>query len=209
MHALWILDRDLSGDRPTHGVPDEHGVRKTQRIHEGDRQAGVSSVVVGDRRLVGKTEAAVVERDHAKACRGHGCEILAPRVHRGAEAVQEDDRNPAPNVDVADSRSVDQEVAGGELGPGGEQLRLGQGGGPAAGEGAEDQEEKAPHARARIQARATTCMIRLAAARPPETLRVSGSEGPVASRRDRLRWSRASPCWAASWAISAAGSVAR
>src|SRR5881396_2699868 len=69
-YALWILDCHVSGDRSPHGVPHEHGIRKTQRIHEGDCQAGVSAVVVGGRRLVGETEATVVERDHAKACRG-------------------------------------------------------------------------------------------------------------------------------------------
>src|SRR5436853_405116 len=60
-YAVRILDRDLRGDRAAHGVPNEHGIGDTERIHEGDRETGVSRVVVRNRRLIGKSEAAVVE----------------------------------------------------------------------------------------------------------------------------------------------------
>src|SRR2546422_23248 len=39
-HALWEFDRDFSGDGTTHRVSDEHGIGKTQRVHEGDGEAG-------------------------------------------------------------------------------------------------------------------------------------------------------------------------
>ena len=52
-HALRILDRDFSGDRPPHGVPDEHGSGNLQRVHEGNCQLGVSGIVVRGRGFVG------------------------------------------------------------------------------------------------------------------------------------------------------------
>src|SRR5439155_1509476 len=86
-HPWWMLDRDLRGNRAAHRVPDEHSIRETERVHEGDCEASIGGVVVGGRWLVGQTESAVVERDHPKARRGHGSEVVAPGVHRGAEAV--------------------------------------------------------------------------------------------------------------------------
>jgi len=59
----------------------------------------------------------------------------------------------------------------------------------------------------RRSARATTRMIRLATARAPVTVRVSGSEGLAASRKGRLSVEGFACC--RSWAMSAAGSVAR
>src|SRR5256886_7047439 len=72
--------------------------------------------------------------------------------------MQENDGRAVPRVEVADSRSIDREVAGRELGPGGEYLGFWQGGGPAAADDAEEQGDKgkkAPHARPWIQARAS------------------------------------------------------
>ena len=151
-------------------MPHEHGIGDTERIQKGDREAGVGGVVVRDRWLVGKSEAAVVERNHAKASRGHGSDVLAPCVHRGAEAVEKDDRRAAPRVDVADPRAVDAHVSGGELGAGGEQLGLRQGGRSATAEGAKEQEQTS-HARLPIQARARAatagCELQMPAAASP------------------------------------------
>src|SRR2546429_8251526 len=75
--------------------------------------------------------------------------------------MQENDGRAVPRVEVADSRSIDREVAGRELGPGGEYLGFRQGGGPATADDAEEQGGKgreAPHTRPRIQARASAGM---------------------------------------------------
>ncbi len=75
--------------------------------------------------------------------------------------MQEKDGRTVPRVEVADPRSIDQEKARRELGPGGEELGFRQGGSPAAADDAEEQGDKgkkAPHARPRIQARASAVM---------------------------------------------------
>src|SRR3989442_9193386 len=75
--------------------------------------------------------------------------------------MQENDGRAVPRVEVADSRSIDREVAGRELGPGGEYLGFRQGGGPATADDAKEQGGKgrgAPHTRSRIQAPASPVM---------------------------------------------------
>src|SRR3989442_9669535 len=87
--------------------------------------------------------------------------------------MQENDGRAVPRVEVADSRSIDREVAGRELGPGGEYLGFRQGGGPATAPHAEEQGGKAreaPPTRPRIQARASAV---LAGCGPPTPAVVS------------------------------------
>src|SRR3989442_845776 len=52
-HALWVSDRDFSGDRAPHGVTDEHGIGNLQRVQEANCQSGVSGIVVRGRGFVG------------------------------------------------------------------------------------------------------------------------------------------------------------
>src|SRR2546430_8008795 len=144
-----------------------------QRVEQGHGEAGVGGVVVARGGLVGEAEPAVVESDHPVARGGDGFEVLAARVHRGAETVDEDDGRTVPRVDVAQRRAVDREVPGGEAGPGRKPARLGDRGG-AAGRNGEPAHEQSVHARLRSAARTTAriagCELQIAVTPSPAPL---------------------------------------
>src|SRR5216683_2657484 len=143
-HARGVFERHRGGDCAAHRVPHEDRVGDMQRVEQGHRQASVGGVVVAGRGFVREAEPSVVERDHAKPRRQDGSEILAPGVHRGAEAVQEQHGRPAARIDVADPRALDRHGARGELGPSGEAARGGNRGRAAPGE-QQDPAERPSH----------------------------------------------------------------
>src|SRR2546425_2852749 len=113
----------------------------------------VRGVVIAAFRLVGKAEAAVVERDHAEPGGRDGCNVLAPGVHRGSQAVQQNDRDPLACVDVTDARAIAVDLMCDECRPGWEASLRGNRG-CAAGRSGEDAEEDSPHSMPRSAARA-------------------------------------------------------
>src|SRR5690349_23423984 len=115
---------DLRRDRPAHGVSHEHSVWNVEGIEQGHHEADVRPVVVAGRRLVRETEPAVVKGDDPVSRGGDRCQVLASRVHRGAEPVQIHHRRTGPRVDVANAGAVDPHASRDEPRTGGEPPRF-------------------------------------------------------------------------------------
>ena len=113
-HAIGVGERHFGGDFPAHRVANQHRVGDAQRIEQRDDEVGVRGVRVAAVGFVREPEAAVVERHHPVACRCERADRVAPRVHRGAEAVNQQDRRSRPRVDVAETSAVHNDRAGPE-----------------------------------------------------------------------------------------------
>src|SRR5436190_22084266 len=65
-------------------------------------------------RLIGESEAAVVERDDAIPRGDKGWELISPGIHRRADPMNEHDGSAGPGVDQPQSRSIDSSVLSSE-----------------------------------------------------------------------------------------------
>ena len=81
-------------------------MRQPQRLDEPVQHAGEVGQTVARDRLGGAPEAGKIEGVHGGAIgeRGH---VVAPRLRKTAEPVDEDDRGPATFDQIVDGESVD------------------------------------------------------------------------------------------------------
>src|SRR3989442_5858329 len=134
--------------------------------------------------MLGRPEAAVVERNAGEHRLHDRRQDVAPGVERGAEAVQEHDGRPRSGVDVADPGPGGGDEARAEGGAGGIAGALGKGCGPAGkpkGQKAEEGPHGAPPSAPRARATIGGCEVHPGGSPPGEATAASAWVSSITS----------------------------